>query len=802
MNIDMNKTIRLMWMLPTFLTTIGVFGAFSQPWIQTKVGILTISLLCLAVGYVSYLIFFTKTIAFKLHFLHVGVMAGVLVTALSIILSQDIQYSLYGPTAAQSDSGVLVLLALFAVLILPQLGRSVYVPIYRGLEIAVSISALYTLVLQVIPFGREVLEGFWGVFGFETFPAVLIAPNITSALIIYAIVNVGLLGQGLFEFVNPKRKLGSLVYYVISFLINFALMTILVGESSPVFAYLIQTVGALLLLIVMAQKGLLLQNNRITRAALFVYVVIAISVVSAIFSPTISIIRSQVSFIHTYTVPVSFQALKENPFIGSGPGTISLSWNKFYSVEFNYTSTWDEQKFSLANEFLDILVQYGIIGLVITFLIALGIIYFGYLSIIKQKLSLSPIYYISFVGLILIGLISLLSSWSIMLLMIGTVLLSIFIGEHFQSKIFVLSKLQVNTKDISPTIVSFISFLGIFIYIGVIIYGYTYVQVLRSDVLLQRAVRAEDIDSRTELSSQALDVYGANLPAAQIFVQTKLVEINQILAEELPKEQPDTDRIQSEVEPLLSVINQQQQAHPNDFASYDLVATVYSSLQQQIGIEEEEFEEVLGELEKLAPNDPRVDIYRANYNIVRYRIAINQSQQSQEGQEEEQNPQSYLENAKQALDRAIEKKRDFSTPYITYETIFQLEEDPESAATKLEEYLVFVSQNRRQIDTDLVTILAQNYIQIGRLEEAEAFVDQLISSSPESAVLYYLRGQIDEEREQFAQAVEWYQLGLQYAPENEVIVERIQALGGEVPETSQESTDTSVDNQEQDSIVQ
>jgi tetratricopeptide (TPR) repeat protein len=534
---------------------------------------------------------------------------------------------------------------------------------------------------------------------------------------------------------------------------------------------------------------------------LFVYVVIAISVVSAMFSPTITLLRSQVSFISNYTIPGALNSIKSNPIIGTGPGTISIAWNKYYPIEFNYTPSWDEQKFSLANEFLDIGVQFGLIGAFLTFLITIGVIYFGYLTITKQKLSLTPIYYVSFVALIVLGLVSMFSSWDIMLLLLGVIFISIFIGEHFQSKIFILSKVQVHTKDISPTIVSVISLLGIFVYIGVMIYGYTYIQVLRSDVLLQQAAKAQEIDARLELSSRSLEIYGANLPAAQILVQTKLVEINQILDEELPKEQPDSERIQNEIEPLLTVINQQRQAHPNDFASYDLVATVYSSLQQQIGIEEEEFEEVLGALELLVPNDPRVDIYRANYNIVRYRIAVNQSQQSQGQGEDQENPQAYLENAKQALDRAIEKKQDFPPSYITYETIYQLEENPEAAASKLEEYLLFVSQNRRQIDTDVVTILAQNYIRIGRLDEAEAFVDQLIASAPESAVLYYLRGQIDEERGQNTQALEWYQEGLEFAAENAILTERIEALGGEV--SSGEGTDiNNVDTQSEQNIVQ
>lgn len=761
----------LIWTLPTLLITIFVWGGFSQPWAQTNTAISIFFLLVLLLGYISYKIFFSPKFEFRIHFLHVFSTLGVFAVILSTLLSQDRQYSLFGTVATPSDSGILLGLLLISIGILPQLPFDVRMKLYRGFEIGSTISALYTGILQVLPTGIEALLQFWSWFGFVSFPAILIAPNISTALVISAIFVVSFITQGVFELAKSKKNIKKLTYFGLSLLVQFALLIMFIGESAPVFGYLLIIIGVTLLVGIMAQKGLLIHNNRVTKSALLIYGLVAVIVISAIVSPTLLTLRSQTNFISSYSIPTSLSSISINPIFGSGPGTISIAWNQFYPQSFNETPTWSEQRSTLLNEGLDLLVQYGIFGSVILISGYLSIMYFGYVTILRRKLTFSPIYYVSFIGLVLIGFVSLVISLDISLLILACIFLSIFIGEHFQERVFTLYKIQKQTKDISPTVLSLASFLGIFVYIGVAVYGFNYIQVLASDIYLQRGVRSEAVEDGKSNLQRSLQLYPSNPQAARAYAQILLPETSQLIAEETESDEPDRERIEEKVQELFALVNTQLDSHPNDVGSLDLVASVYNSLQRQINIDQEEYLIVLEKLEEQAPNDPRVDIYRADYYIV---------QHVQQVEEEEVVNEEFLTNARESLDRAIEKKRDFAPAYIRYDTILGLRGNNPGAIDKLEEYVLITQERGVETDIGVVTVLAQKYLEEDRLDESQGIIEQILAVSPESDTALFLQGRIQEERGQLEQALEWYQRANEVDPDNPVLIEKIQSLGGEV----------------------
>lgn len=238
-------------------------------------------------------------------------------------------------------------------------------------------------------------------------------------------------------------------------------------------------------------------------------------------------------------------------------------------------------------------------------------------------------------------------------------------------------------------------------------------------------------------------------------------------------EQEKAARIERDVEEIVSVVNMQLTYHPADFAAYELAASMFSRLQGQIQVASEIYEEIFTKLQELAPNDPRVDVFRANLLVAQYQILTSNESADVTS---EGDPQDLLEEAKKSLEIALEKKPNHVPAFIEYERIHTLEGREDLGIEVLEEYITFVTANRLQVDTDLAILLAQNYIREERYNEADQILDSLITQFPNSPVIYFLKGQIAEQREQIGQALEWYKKGLENEPSNETLQEKVNQL--------------------------
>lgn len=760
------------WMMPSFIISLGALGIFTQPWIQFKTSALTFSLFLLVIGYIGYLVF-AKTLYVRFHFLHTLIILGCGVVVLSVILSPNLQNSLFGPLVVQSDNSILLIFSLLAILILPQLAPQKYTNLYRGVEIAVTLGALYTIILQVIPFGSETMTKFWNIFGFEVFPRVLIASDIATALIIHALIGVGLFGQALFATIRPNPQPLQLTYYIGGFLINFLLTLMFIGESAPIYAYLIQIIGFSLMVIFFARK---VDSRNTFKITFITYVFIAVSVVATSVSPTMQVLRARTAYLTSYAIPVTLQSLQARPILGYGAGSIATAWNRHYPVAYNYTPAWEEQQFTLSSEVLDVIVQFGVVGGVLILIFSVGIVFFGAITILKN-FQCSDIYYVALTGLMLLGLTSIQVSWNPVFVLLAILWMSILIGEHFRLRIFITKKIALNNVDISPTVASTISFSSMVVFVLISLYSFRYLQVLRSDYNLQQALQAQSPQETLVKSARAMELYPSNIQAAQVYVPLELQEVNKLLLEELRKEEPNMQNIQNRLDALMLTINIQINRHPNDYAGYSMKASIYTTFQQYMSIQPEEFEEVLQSLREQAPNDPRVDVYKAQYFLTLHQASVASAQEGQTTQEE--NTSNYLEQAQTSLNEAIQKKNDLASAYFVYASIYQLLEQPEEAITKIEEYRINViqnTQNRGPLDLNVMTLLAQNYINVKRFTEAEELTEQLLATSPNSEVIYVLRGQIDEEKGLDSQALEWYQKALELAPENETIIQKVNTL--------------------------
>jgi Tfp pilus assembly protein PilF len=297
---------------------------------------------------------------FTFSWIHIPLLVLFLVLLFSTLFSLYSYGSFWGwPQAASESFLTLLCLVLFYFLT---------INIFEKEEIFYLVVYLLFSAFLAMFFGAFQLFGkFMFPFAFSKTPSFNTVGS-TGSLAIFAAVLLPLL---ILLIIKVRKKLLR-VFFVASAILS-ALILVLINFS---IAWWLVIVGAVLTITLIAQKRDVL-DNRWLILPLFFLAIALLFVFLKIQIPGVSSRSIEVFLNQRASSDIARKTLKENPVLGTGPGTFIFDFAKHKDASFNQSRLWNVKFGKAGSEFFNALTTTGVLG-VLSFLALIGLsIFYG-----------------------------------------------------------------------------------------------------------------------------------------------------------------------------------------------------------------------------------------------------------------------------------------------------------------------------------------------------------------------------------------------------------------------------------------
>lgn len=464
---------------------------------------------------------------------------------------------------------------------------------------------------------------------------------------------------------------------------------------------------------------------------------------------------------------IATQSLKQSPLIGSGPGTFSYIFSRFKDIGFNQSIFWNLNFDWASSRVLTLLASLGVLGGLVSLALILFLIYHGirfFFSKTVQELEGEEFSVILGIGLFAsfltatVGFFLYRSSLSLDFVYFLLIACFVSLFSPFKKEI-ILKPSSLTTLGIT------FAFTLIFIFgLGVIILegqryfsAMSYLEGIKSWQQRTEAETLEELQDKTNQTlvnlrkaidlSPGVDLYWREI--SQVYIQS----INEVAAR-TDLSQPEVFQlVQGYISSSVNAVRSATDVNPNNVANWSVRGDVYQSLIGLVGGTKDWAVDAYNKTLELEPTNP---IYptQAGISILVYL-----------GQEDAENEEELLEEAREFFEKAIELKSDYAAAYFQLAMVYQLQGKEEEMVEQLEK-----TKSIAPNDVGLAFQLGLLYYQLEDFERAKVELERAVLLNNDYANALYFLGLVYDELGEKENAIAAFEKILSNNPDNELVI--------------------------------
>lgn len=441
----------------------------------------------------------------------------------------------------------------------------------------------------------------------------------------------------------------------------------------------------------------------------------------------------EVFLTHRASFDIVWNTLKQNPVIGSGPGTFVYNFSKYKSISFNQGSFWNLRFDWASSKMMTMLATLGILG-ILSFFALLGFFIFcgiKFLFTKKQEEGQGPYWTLGlgiFISFLTVSVAYFLYQSNLSLDFAWFLLMASFVSllSPVRKEVLLKPSSLVTLGITFAFTLIFIFGLGIFIlegqrYVGAV----SYLKGMK-DWQKEESIKTMEHFEDAARVSPGVDLYWREL--SQIYLQN----INEISARTDLSQAEITRQVQILINNAVNSAKTAVEINPKNVINWSVRGYVYQNLIGMVGGTKDWAVESYKKASELEPTNP---FFPTQTGIVLLREA---SLLSADGEKEEQN--KVLNEAEEQFNKAIEMKSDYAPAHFQLAMVYQAQGKGAEMIKQLERTKVIAP-----FDVGLAFQLGLIYFQRQDYDKAKAELERAILLNPDYAnALYFLGLTYDE----------------------------------------------------------
>ncbi|RJQ13688.1 hypothetical protein C4553_02825 [Candidatus Parcubacteria bacterium] len=491
---------------------------------------------------------------------------------------------------------------------------------------------------------------------------------------------------------------------------------------------------------------------------------ILISLVMIFFNPRLNekiVVPAEISLNLQTSMDIATKALKQNPLLGTGPGTFAYDFTQFKPQSLNNTALWNVRFSKGASEFTSWLAMTGILGVIALFGLVGLILYasikrvLGYPSenttgSLDKKILESSI--VGGVFMILAASFFYPLSFALWASLFSLMLLLLLLSKEEPG----ITKREVVLEH-SPQvslIVAVVFLIAIVANAGVI---YGIIQRYRAELAYTQGIRATTTEQAQTLLEKSTrinpynDLYWRDLAA---------LSFNQFITLSQEAASPERDqRVQNFLNQALAAANRASELNPRNSFTWSLRGTIYRNL---IGIAQGSYEFAVSTFEEAIKRDPTNPFLRtelARVHAAQYELAaFGQIELSQEQQVE------VVQKAVQNFNESINLKGDYAPALFYSAILFDRVGERQEAINRMEANKILAPD-----DIGIRFQLGVLYYKARNFDRAQQELEQAVALDNNFANARYFLGIIYDFRNRRTDAIDQFERISQLNPENPTV---------------------------------
>ena len=582
--------------------------------------------------------------------LDLPIIIGLVIFLTSTFFSISSKDSLIGAYGGSAKSLVaLIILSLFYYLVVNNINAKKIKLIFMALLASGSLLIIYSFLqlrgIYLLP------EGFTKSVSFNPIGSLSGLTQFIIIMLPMFIIGVAQIHE---IFPNLKRFFALIIKAILG-LVALAGLIILAFLNGFTF-WPIAIVGIVIILMFFLAKIIKISNNNLL-IPLFTFLALIILLVLGNFQIMDKNLPAEVSLSRGASWNIAKSSLKENPILGSGPGTFYYSFSKYKSAEFNSSPLWNVRFDSGSGALFELLATVGVLGAVAAGILGLIALSLTFLTLIKTEAkSEHSILLAAFASFITAGLFAVLFALNnSMILIVG--LISIFAVSAaliMYPEKFKLLKLSFRS---SAKYALALSAIFLTVSAGVVVLFTMGLKMYLADVHASQAMSAGDVNGKIKELDRAIelapyrDIYYIN--AANNYMA---------LANQEALGSKDQTKIQQNLALAIERGKKAVEIAGNKASNNESLGLIYENASFYTRGALEWAEDLYNKVTKLEPANPTPYLRIALVNMAR----ANAESDTQE-------KEFYINEAIKSYDKAIAKKGDLAAAYygksIAYEKL-------------------------------------------------------------------------------------------------------------------------------------
>jgi tetratricopeptide (TPR) repeat protein/O-antigen ligase len=511
-------------------------------------------------------------------------------------------------------------------------------------------------------------------------------------------------------------------------------------------------IGSALLIIFEMQKRSKL-NNRWLILPLFL---LALSLFFVVLKPAIKIsaVPAEVSLTHKTSFSIVLQTLKENPVLGSGPGTFSYDFMRYKSVDFNKNQFWSVDFNGATSKILTSLATTGVLGALALLLLIACVIFCGIKFFFLEKSAEDSYRNITlgvFIGFIVLSAGFLLRNSNLTLDFLYFFLIAAFVALAQKER----KKYDLSSSSLITLIVNF-AFILLFIFgLGLLILiGQKYIAEAKYSEGISQWQNGK-IEEGLKNIEKAVGLNGSSDLYLRQLSQLYLSKLGQEISKTNISQDQKNKNIQSYVNNAINASKMASDINPKNANNWAARGFVYQNLLGIVPGAEDWAIKSYEEAKKLEPTNP---YYPTREGIVFLTQSLSLAKDKQDEKSQ------LLLKAEEQLNAAIQLKSDYASARFQMAMVLQAEGKTDEAIKGLEQTKIYAPQ-----DVGLAFQLGLLYYQNEDYQKAQIELERAIGISPNYSDALYFLGLTYSELGQKDKAIEKISKVAALNPDNETI---------------------------------
>jgi len=440
----------------------------------------------------------------------------------------------------------------------------------------------------------------------------------------------------------------------------------------------------------------------------------------------------EVFLTHRASFDIVWNTLKENPVIGSGPGTFIYNFSKYKDISFNQSSLWNLRFDWASSKMMTMLGTTGILGVLSFFALLIFFIFYGIKFLFTKKEEDEESYWVLGLG-IFISFLTISVAYFLYQSNLSLDFAWFLLMASFVSLLSPVRKEVLLKPSSLVTLGITFAFTLIFIFgLGILILeGQRYASAASYLKGMKNWQKEESIKTMEHFEDAARispgnDLYWREL--SQVYLQT----INEVSARTDLSQAEITRQVQILINSAVNSAKTAVEVNPKNVANWSARGSVYQNLIGMVGGTKEWAVESYEKASELEPTNP---FFPTQTGIVLLREA---SLLTADGEKEERS--KILNEAEDQFNKAIEMKSDYAPAHFQLAMVYQAQGKGAEMIEQLERTKAIAP-----FDVGLAFQLGLIYFQRQDYEKARAEFERAILLNPDYAnALYFLGLTYDE----------------------------------------------------------